>query len=122
MTNNPFKKYQKYLLYKKSLNLQKDEKKCFFFSQKSGNKIKTTKDNKTNDWQMLPLTMKSKCRCFKCFNQSHSEIPSRDRSSLNGMETGKRKYYKNSHLWCFNEKRFIYLLLCKYQPQHVNQQ
>lgn len=44
---------------------------------------------------MLPLTMKSKCRCFKCFNQSHSEIPSRDRS-LNGMETGKRNIIKTA--------------------------
>lgn len=49
MTNNPFKKYQKYLLYqKKKLYLQKKKRKTKMkrkkFFQKSGNKIKQPKD------------------------------------------------------------------------------
>lgn len=47
MTNNPFKKYQKYLLYQKKKRKTKMKRKKFF--QKSGNKIKQPKDNKTND-------------------------------------------------------------------------
>lgn len=40
----------------------------------------------------------------------------------NEMETGKRNIIKTATYDVLMKKRFIYLLLCKYQPQHVNQQ